>query len=120
MDAIGRMPLIRTALGVLLLAVAAACSLLPTASPGQAAREALVTNYLGALKRRDAAAIEAMVSPGVDASVDIAQVLERYGGVKLHGGPVGRARPARRGALTRCLVYSPDSEEAGPRAGFPS
>jgi hypothetical protein len=72
---------------VLLIAVAAGCSLLSVASPssnGQAAREALVADYLGALERRDAAAIEAMVSPGVDASADIAQVLERYGGVKLH------------------------------------
>lgn len=86
MDAIWRMPLIRTVLAVLLIAVAAACSLLPAASPassGQAAREALVTDYLGALERRDAAAIEAMVSPAVDASADIAQVLERYGGVRL-------------------------------------
>ncbi len=82
------MPLIRTVIAaVLLIAVAAACSLLPAASPvspAQAAREALVTDYLGALERRDAAAIEAMVSPGVEASADIAQVLERYGGVRLH------------------------------------
>ncbi|HEX2755580.1 MAG TPA: hypothetical protein VHM48_08960, partial [Candidatus Limnocylindrales bacterium] len=72
---------------MLLIAVAAGCSLLPVASPsspGQAAREALVTDYLGALERRDAAAIEAMVSPAVDASADIAQVLEQYGGVRLH------------------------------------
>lgn len=82
------MPQIRTALATLLLiAVAAGCSFLPVASsssPGQAAREALVTDYLDALERRDAAAIEAMVSPAVDASADIAQVLERYGGVRLH------------------------------------
>jgi hypothetical protein len=67
--------------------IAAGCSLLPSASPalpGQAAREALVADYLGALERRDAAALEAMVSPAVDARADIAQVLGQYGGVRLH------------------------------------
>ena len=89
MDTLGRQPRIRSAIAmVLLTAVAAGCSLLPvasTSSSSRTARDAVVADYLGALERRDAAAIEAMVSPRVDASADIVQVLERYGGVRLHG-----------------------------------
>ncbi len=72
---------------VLLMAVPSGCSLLPLASPSsssQTARDVMVAEYLGALERRDGAAIRAMVSPRVDASADIVQVLERYGGVRLH------------------------------------
>ena len=89
MDTRGQMPRIRSAIAmVLLAAVAAGCSLLSvasTSSSSQMARDAVVTDYLGALEHRDAAAIEAMVSPRVDASADIVQVLERFGGVRLHG-----------------------------------
>jgi hypothetical protein len=72
---------------VLLTVAVAGCSLPPaasTSSSGQSARDAIVAEYLGALERRDAAAIKAMVSPRVDAGADIAQVLERFGGVRLH------------------------------------
>lgn len=78
----------RSALVLALLAAVAGCSLLPAGSapsPQEAAREALLADYLGAVERRDAAAIEGMVSPAVDASAKIAQVLERLGGVRLHG-----------------------------------
>jgi hypothetical protein len=89
MATLGRLPRIRSAIAmVLLAAVAAGCSVLPvasTSSSSQTARDAVVADYLGALERRDAAAIAAMVSPRVDASADIAQVLARYGGMRLHG-----------------------------------
>jgi ketosteroid isomerase-like protein len=69
-----------------LVLVVAACSILPSASTpatGQAARERVVTDYLAALGDRDATAIAAMVSPRVNASVDIANAIRDYGGVRL-------------------------------------
>ena len=42
-----------------------------------------MTAYLAALEQRDAAAIARMVSPGVDATADIAAQLEIYGGIGL-------------------------------------
>ena len=69
------------------LAIVAGCSLTPAASPaspGQAARERLVTDYLAALQRQDAGAVAAMVSPGVDATADIAAAMDQFGGVRLY------------------------------------
>jgi hypothetical protein len=81
-------PVIRVLLTAMALtAVVTGCSGVPggrPASAGLAARQALVANYLDALERRDEAAIKALVSPGVDASADIAQALGTYGGIKLH------------------------------------
>ena len=76
---------------IALVAVVAACSAFSGASPssqGQADRERLVVAYLQALEHRDAAAIAAMVSPGVEASSAISSELDRYGGVSLHDGRV--------------------------------
>ena len=76
-----------TLAAIALVAVVAACSVFPAASPaspGQVARERVVVAYLAALEHRDASAIAAMVSPGVDATSDIASALDRYGGVRLH------------------------------------
>ena len=67
----------------LLVAAAASCSLLPVA-PASSSRDALLADFLVALERRDAAAIEAMIGPEANATVEIAQILERYGGVRLH------------------------------------
>lgn len=76
---------------IVLVAIIAGCSIIPTPSPpspGQAARERLVADYLAALERRDSGAVAAMVSPGVDAAADIAAVMDRYGGVRLHDARV--------------------------------
>ncbi len=65
----------------------AACSVLPSptpASPGQAAREQLVRAYLDALAAGDEAAVQALVNPRVDAGSEVADALQRYGGVQLH------------------------------------
>ena len=72
---------------VALLAIIAGCSILPaasTVSPGQAARERLILDYLSALERRDGEAIGAMVNPRVGATADIAAAMDQYGGVRLH------------------------------------
>jgi hypothetical protein len=73
-----------------LVAIIAACSVAASspASPGQAARERVVAAYLAALEERDRAAIAAMVSPGIDATSEIAAELDRYGGVRLHDARV--------------------------------
>ncbi len=70
-----------------LVLIVAACSILPSASTpatGQAARDRVVTDYLAALGNRDSTAIAAMVSPRVNASVDIANAIRDYGGIRLH------------------------------------
>ena len=65
----------------LLIATAASAELLPVA-PASSSRAALHADLLVALGHRDTAAMEAMIWPEADATVEIAQLLERYGGVR--------------------------------------
>ena len=84
MDRTGRRSAMRSVLvTALLIATAASCSLLPVA-PASSSRAALLADFLVALEHRDTAAMEAMIWPEADATVEIAQLLERYGGVRLH------------------------------------
>jgi hypothetical protein len=69
-----------------LVVTIAGCALVPAMSPpppGQAQREALIGSFLVALERRDAAAVAGMVDPAVDATADIASLLDRHGGIPL-------------------------------------
>jgi hypothetical protein len=72
--------------------VAVGCSLVSPASTGpniQARREALVAAFVGALERRDEAALAGMVDPVVDATADIAALITAHGGIPFQEVDVG-------------------------------
>lgn len=80
------MILARTLLLVALVAGVAGCALVPSVtppSPGQPQRDALIGSFIAALEHRDAVAMAGMVDPAVDATGDIATLLDRHGGIPL-------------------------------------
>lgn len=113
--------LLTTVAVVAMVVALAGCSMLPGASaapPGQAEREALISSFIGAVQRNDAAAIAAMTSPVVDPTADIAALLDAHGGrpwenVRVTWGPDEWGGQAIDAMITATTPDGPDSIKIG-------